>query len=552
MILKELRLRTNPPFRILKPISYFILMKKIFLYTLLCLIAYSLKAQPPTWSEDISCIIYNNCSKCHNQKGIAPFSLMRYEDAKSRASAIKYFVEERIMPPWPPDPEYNEMTDQRFLTDEEVALIKDWVDAGAPRGDEQNEPAPPIIETAEFIAQPDMVVTLPEYTSRAVAGDEYRCFVIKNENNTDKFITQIEVVPSNRNIVHHVLVFHDESNTPVTLDASDPSPGYLCFGGIGSFSAELIGGWVPGQTAVYLPDGMGIPLPANTNIVVQLHYPHGSAGQKDQTKINFKLSDNPNLRSVSIDPFLNHVISITEPLFIPANTVKSFREEFRLPIKATLIGAAPHMHLIGRSIKTYAVTPTNDTIQIIDIPNWNFEWQGFYQLKKAIVIPAQSLLVAEAVYDNTPNNPFNPNNPPKDVSVGEATTDEMMLVYMNWLFYRPGDENLVFTDNPAIGSDDCGDLSSNDNSIDLSPFVDIYPNPLGNQVLNIRIKDIDPGQQSTIKITDLRGKVVYKNMRNVAPNSIFNLDFPAESGVYFLVIYNAENIPIVRKKLIKS
>jgi mono/diheme cytochrome c family protein len=519
------------------------------LFALFCFFSSPVASQTPSWSEDIACIIYNNCSTCHNLNGIAPFPLMRYEDAAQRAASIVYFTENKLMPPWPPDPDFNSMKNERILSAEEIQLIKDWVDGGAPRGDVSSEPHAPVFESNETITEPDLVIQLPHYTSRAIQGDEYRCFVIPIDLEQDMVITGLEVMPGNRNIVHHVLVYHDATNTPVNNDNADPDEGYLCFGGIGSNSANLIGGWVPGQSATFYPDGMGVPLPAKTNVVVQLHYPHGSAGLSDQTHINLKLAHSQGIRPIRIDPMLNHIINIDRPLIIPANTVQEFREEFVIPIKVTVLGAAPHMHLIGTSIKTYAIDLAGDTIPLIDIPRWDFEWQGFYDFKKPVILEPGTRVIADAVYDNTLNNIFNPSNPPINVFLGEATTDEMMLVFFPWMFYQPGDENLEFEDDFPAGNTDC-ERSTLVEEL-LEEQINIYPNPLLSDQFHIQFEQGIVKGKIYVELRNLEGVKVQEKELARFPNQTFKMESSVASGLYFVLIYDDKNSLIARKKLVK-
>ncbi|OWY23393.1 hypothetical protein C7N43_03295 [Sphingobacteriales bacterium UPWRP_1] len=416
-------------------------------FLLLACCLQGLIAQTPTWSEHIAPILYTNCTKCHHNGGIAPFSLLTYADAYDHQYMIAIETAEKHMPPWPPDKQYVHYTDERVLCDDEIAIIQQWLEGGAPEGDPALAPAPPVYNNQSVLGTPDLSVTIPNYTVQ-LTTDEYRCFAIPSNLLQNRYITAIEVVPGNPEIVHHVLVFYDTSGDCAGLDAADPLPGYAGFGGVGSNSAVLIGLWAPGALPYYYPSGMGSNLPANSYIVLQVHYPAGSQGNQDNTTVNFKLSNAPGTRNASIAPVLNHTTSLTNgPLVIPANTVKTFYASFNVPFNATILSVAPHMHLVGTSIKSYAVTPTQDTIPLIDIPHWDFHWQGQYTFTKAIKIPAGSVLKAEAVYDNTIANPHNPNNPPQPVSAGEATTDEMMLVFFTYLSYQTGDENIVLDTN---------------------------------------------------------------------------------------------------------
>ncbi len=386
----------------------------------------------PNWSEDISCILYTHCTPCHNPNGIAPFSLLDYNLAFSLKDLIRGAVTNGEMPPWPPDPTYQTHAHERVLTAEEIQMIQDWVDNGAPEGDQSLAPPPPVY-AGNLIENPDWVASIGPYTSTAGAEDDYQCFVISNPHTTTKFITALEVIPGTPSIVHHVLIFKDSNLSPVP-------GGYDCFGGTGSASSEFFSGWAPGQLATFYPAGMGVRLDPGENLVLQTHYPEGSGGVVDNnTRVQFILSDDMSLRNVSNTPFVFNVA-----LFIPANTVQTFTSQQNIGNQdITILSAFPHMHLIGQSIKSWAVTPTGTTIPLIDIPHWDFEWQGDYAFRNPVRIPANSVIHGEAVYDNTTANPHNPNNPPQTVTFGEATTDEMMFVFYAHLPYQSDDENIV-------------------------------------------------------------------------------------------------------------
>lgn len=504
----------------------------------------------PTWADDISCLLYTHCTSCHNSNGIAPFSLMTYNEAASAASGILYAVNNNRMPPWPPDRSYRQLAHERYLTQEEKDLITAWVNAGAPQGNPANAPAPPVYSEEEEITNPDLVVQIPTYTVGS-SQDIYRCFVIPTNFGTDKFITGFEVIPGNRSIVHHVLVFRDETDMPAQLDAQDPEPGYTSFGGIGSNGAKLIGGWVPGSQVFNTPAGMGIKLPAGTNIVLQIHYPGGVAGEKDSTKIHIKFSPQQTLREINIAPPLNHVYSITDgPLVIPANTVRTFHAEYTIPVNLTVLSVGPHMHLIGKSIKSFGVTPSNDTIKFIDIPKWDFHWQGSYMFRNPIKVPAGTVLHCEAVYDNTTGNPNNPSNPPQLVIAGEATTDEMMLVYFSYLLYNNGDENIVIDNSTEIPSyNDCqyNSLTSTD-ELSIENKFSVYPNPANNFITVFSSEIFE--KNTIITVTDMLGREMesFTIPSNEKSNSLrINVNhFPA--GMYSVQLKN-EKI-FVSKKLI--
>jgi hypothetical protein len=476
-------------------------MKKSLLAFSLLFSAFVSAQTGPYWAEDVAPILYTNCTKCHNPSGIAPFSLMTYSDAVNNASDIQQAVVGRTMPPWPPDTAYRRFMHERILSPQEIQTIDAWVTNGTQQGNLANAPTPPVYTGAPEIPTPDLTVQIPTYTVNT-ASDLYRCFVMPSNVPQTEYITKLEVIPGNRNIVHHVLVFQDQSNTCYTLDANDPGPGYTWFGDVGSATATLIGAWVPGQSAYELPSGMGIRLNANANIIIQVHYPGGTFAQVDSTQVRFTYSSG-SVRQVYLDPVLNHSTSLTNgPLFIPADSIKTFYAQESASIDATVISVAPHMHLIGHKIHSYAVDPNGDTIPFISIPDWDFHWQGFYNYQMPLHIPQGSTLYAEATYDNTSANPHNPNNPPQNVSAGEATDDEMMIIYFAYLYYQPGDENIVI-DSSILAS-----APETFPSVVQTPQLYApYPVPANGQDLHVDYF-LPKAGETTLELVDATGKVV--------------------------------------------
>src|SRR6185436_13388896 len=354
-------------------------MKKILPLVFLLSVFAKVNATNPDWSVDIAPILYAKCTSCHNQNGIAPFSLITYQDAFFYKTDIQTNVNSGMMPPWPPDPNYRHLAHERVLSPAEKSAIDQWVNAGAPQGDSTLAPAQPVYSSAAEITSPDLISRMPDYVVNTTT-DLYRCFVMPSGLLSQQYITEIEALPGNRNIVHHILIYEDTSGIPAQLDAADPDPGYTDFGGTGSPSSNLIGVWVPGQSVYRLPVGMGIGMPANTNIVIQIHYPGGITNQTDSTKILFKLSSSL-LRNVTITPPLNHFNLTNGPLVIPPNTTRTFYSQYTIPVTLSTLSVGPHMHLIGKSIMSYGVTPSNDTIPFINIPEWDFHWQGLYSFR---------------------------------------------------------------------------------------------------------------------------------------------------------------------------
>lgn len=426
-------------------------MKYFYLFLLLGL-SLPGAAQTPVWSTDVAPIIYNRCATCHRNGGIAPFSLLGYNDAIAHASTIKTQIQQGTMPPWPPDPKYTHLAHERVLSWTEKSKILAWLNGGRPRGDSTLEPPKPTFPAnGDLTGTADLVLKIPTYTSTAASGDVYRCFVLPTGLTADRFISAFEAVPGNRSIVHHVVVYADTTGVSTGLDAADAGPGYTSFGGIGTSDAVLVGGWLPGASPAVYPTGFGIRLSKNAKLVLQIHYPAGTAGMQDSTELHIFFTPTNNVRNLMMLPVLNHEVNINAPLSIPANSVQQYTEQQAVPFDVTVFGITPHMHLIGRQIQSFGVTPAGDTQRFISIPEWDFHWQGTYMLRQAMKVAAGSTVYANATYDNTTNNPNNPSNPPKNVAAGEATTDEMMLVYFLFTNYQTGDEQIVIDSTPIVG-----------------------------------------------------------------------------------------------------
>ncbi|MBX2978316.1 MAG: hypothetical protein KF905_03390 [Flavobacteriales bacterium] len=464
------------------------------------------EAQTPTWHEDIACIVYTHCTPCHHDGGAGHFSLAGYQEANFWRNEMKAATQVRYMPPWPPDPNYRSMAHERVLTQQEIDLIAAWVDGGAPEGDPVNALPVPTYSDGWEIAEPDITAIMEDYVIPSSSSDNYRCFVLPINNPTDRYITGLEVVPGNTAMVHHVLVFQDNTGQAQILDQNEMGPGYTSFGGIGVPSAKLIGAWVPGSQAFYTPTGMGIKLLANADLVIQVHYPATSSSvQVDSTRINLKLSPAPTLRNLSIDPVLNHVAPTLQngPLVIPPNEVRTFHSRYTVPVAVTITAIAPHAHLICTSMRSFAVLPAGDTIPLVDIPDWDFSWQGFYAFRRPIHLPPGTQVHGFATYTNTTTNPRNPNDPPQWVTLGEATTDEMMLFYFA---YTPGTyaDTLIVVDTSGTAYyQDCTFGLATGVGEQVSPQrVEVWPSP-ASDVLHVRY-DM-PGAE--LRLVDALGRL---------------------------------------------
>ncbi len=479
-----------------------------------------LAAQAPTWSEDVACIFYSHCTSCHHPGGLSgeQLDLMSFTEAQANRDDISLYTGARLMPPWPPDPNYRTLAHERTLTQDEIDIIAAWAAADGPEGNTANAPMPPVYLNENVITAPDITTIMAPYTIPSLNADLYRCFVLPINNTADNFIKRIEVIPGNRQVVHHVLVFQDVSGQAAALDAQDPDPGYTSFGGIGVNDAQLIGIWVPGSGVLNTPDGMGIKLLAGADIVIQVHYPDGSDGQVDSTRVSMEFTTGSFTRELSIAPILDHLLTITDgPLVIPPDQVRTFHAQYTTPVQATITAIGPHAHLICKDMKAWAITPTQDSIPLIHIPDWDFHWQGLYEFRNPIFLPAGTVLHGEATYDNTANNLENPNDPPNWVTLGEATTDEMMLFYFTYTFGLQTDEQIV-VDNSTHAAHYLGcttDFNIGTDELAGVEGVRIAPIP-ATSFLTIGLE----GRSCWLRLIDVQGREVKRLMLTSGQNTI--------------------------------
>jgi hypothetical protein len=431
----------------------------------------NLHAQVPTWSNDVASIIYNHCSVCHHSGAIAPFSLMSYYDAVAYGFSIQAAINASTMPPWPPDPGYNHLNNEKVLSAQEINIINEWVNNYMPSGDLAVAPAPPVFYGNSVMVQPDDTVILPLFTIPS-NGEEYMTFTIHSDYTETKYINQLEFIPGDPSLVHHSIYYQDTSEVSWQKDLEYPGPGFPTYSVDMSPYLASFGGFVPGQGLLKFPSYMGIEILPGTDFVIDIHYSPGNAGKTDSSKLLLKFSDDPNVRPIFEERYLFAAppCLVNGPLFIPANTVATFNEQTTLPYKKSLLGLVPHSHLICTSWKVYAVKPSGDTIKMINIPKWDFGWQYTYLFTKVISVFPGTTFYGEAVFDNTPNNANNPSNPPQDVDAGQSTFDEMMACRFWVMDYQEGDEDIIL-DSAFYGYTESAAIVKPEHKLNL------FPNP---------------------------------------------------------------------------
>ena len=530
-------------------------------------ISYSLFSQTDevTFSEHISPIIYNKCTNCHRPGESGPMSFTSYEEVASMGAMIKAVTETDYMPPWPPDPDYtpHALLDERFLTDDEKNLISEWVDNGFIQGDPELEASIPNLIEGSVIGEPDYVFEMEEeYFIEGNGLDDYRVFVFPSGFTEDTYIKAIEFRPDNREAVHHAIIMADVTGSGAANDAESPDVlGYESFGGfslddVSPTDYEFLAGYAPGMNPIVWHGELGMKIPAGADILCQVHYAPSSIDQWDQSSINIftkpaseverevqmkmwlRLDLNiPANSQTSIEACLNFHPMIPYIDFIGSDPITvqgltfSGEQHCNLPEAWSLLGILPHSHLMGESWEVYAETPTGETIPIIKIPDWDFDWQGFYYPEYMQHIPEGSTIKGIATYDNTSD---------QSMGWGELTTDEMFFCPIYYVPYEEGDENIY------LGFENETNLNQ-----EIRPLLEIFPNPALDQVE--LTYDFELGKIKHIELLDAKGQTVQVNLNQNLTIGLNNIKLDIskiDAGLYILKMYLTEGV--VSKNFIKQ
>ena len=495
---------------------------KFALAILISILSFGNAIAQTTWASDVAPIFYGSCTECHNDNGIGPFSLMDYSSALTEGGEIYNVVLTNEMPPWSADTNYQRYAHERILTAGQRQTIIDWYLQGGLEGNPALAPPPPYYSPDGILGTPDLTLTIPPYASNATtSSDDYVCFSLPTNLSEVKKIRAMEIVPGNRNIVHHCIVYYDEDDSFGTDTTGS------C---LGPFQEKLLTGYSPGGMPTLFPNSTtfrsGMTLPAGGNIILSMHYPEGSAGMMDSTSINIYFhSDTNNVREVYTAPILNNNTFCVDPDVVDTVYKDVSYSIIGFPEGITLLNVFPHMHLLGKKIKSWSLTPALDEIPLVNIEDWDFEWQNFYYFDYFKEIPVGSSFHAMGVFDNTVNNLNNPNSPPDTVCFGYNTSDEMFLVYVQFMRYEAGDE---FINQDSIFTSMLG-LQANLIQEGVNPLL-VYPNPFAHST-SLKI-DMKTSATTKLFIYDSKGRLVKKVYEGKLPagSTEFNWDGKDFSG----------------------
>jgi hypothetical protein len=401
-----------------------------------------------TFSKNVAPILYAHCVVCHHPNDIAPMSLVTYHEVRPWAAAIREAVLQRAMPPWHADPHTGEYINDRRLSDQDIATIDTWVKSGAKEGSPEDLPAMPEFKDGWHI-KPDLVLTIPEQTVAAGNQDDYEYIYVPTDFTEDRWVQAAEVVPGDRRVVHHATVSviagdkvpigkkpgenvglfqfrtgqvnHLKPDAPVSDDGCAPStvPGLKSFssGGVN----HVPGIYLPGHLAEVRPPGYALKIAAGSYLQFQVHYSNRlKESVKDRTSIGLVFAKEPVQHEVAQYEIWNNYFLIP-----PGDGAHKVTSCFTLPKDVTVVAYTAHMHFRGKSMRTEAIYPDGRREVIFNVPRYDFRWQETYFLRHQFVMPQGTKLVTTAYFDNSVNNPFNP-DATKSIRWGEPSNEEMM------------------------------------------------------------------------------------------------------------------------------
>lgn len=415
-----------------------------------------------TFNKDIAPILYKNCAACHHANNIAPMSLLTYKDVRPWAAAIRQAVVQRVMPPWHADPHVGEYINDPRLSDGDIATIEAWVKSGAKEGDPKDLPPTPVFKDSWHI-KPDLILSIPETTVAAANQDDYEYIYVPTNFTEDKWVQAAEVIPGDRRVVHHATVGvvsaqevpklktqhgdvvevsqyeyrtgkvnHVKPDAPVADDGCSPSADGKIQNPTSGGSGLVPGIYLPGHLAEVRPSGYALRIPAGSYLQFQVHYSNRlNESVKDRTSIGLVFAKEPVQHEVAQYEIWNNWFLIP-----PGDGNHKVTSCYVLPKDVQAVAYTAHMHFRGKSMTTEAIYPDGRHELLFNVPKYDFRWQETYFLKNQFVLPKGTKLVTTAYFDNSPNNPLNP-DPSKSIRWGEPSNEEMMGFWLAYADLKP-------------------------------------------------------------------------------------------------------------------
>ncbi len=376
-----------------------------------------------TFTKDVAPILFKSCVECHRPGEMAPMSLLTYQEARPWARSIREQVVKRAMPPWSADPKYGHWANDPRLSQQEIDTMVAWVEAGSPKGEDKDLPPTPKFTEGWTIGQPDVVLQMQEeYTIPAEGTVPYLYFTMPTNFTEDKWVQAIEIRPSNRTVVHHVIAYTQDGNNK---NMSAGTEGETRGGRV------QLTGITPNKPGSVFEPGVAKLIKKGSNIVFQMHYTTNGKEAKDRTKIGLVFAKGPATKALETGNAMNTQFSI--PAGAENHEVKSSRT-FTEDVYVNSF--SPHMHVRGKAFRYTATFPDGHSEILLNVPEYDFNWQHSYVPTKPIFLPKGTRLDCVAYFDNSTKNKFNP-DPTKAVRWGDQTWEEMMIGWYTYVRATP-------------------------------------------------------------------------------------------------------------------
>ncbi len=380
-----------------------------------------------TFAKEVAPILHQQCAPCHHPGGPAPFSLLTYQDARDHAALIVAATAARRMPPWLPDPGYVRFVNERRLSEAQIALIARWLEAGTPEGNPGDAPPAPEFPDGWQLGQPDLVVTLPEYHVPEHQSDIYRNLVAPVPITAERFVSAVELRFGSSGAVHHARLMLDTTASSREEDARDAEPGFegMDMNGMDVRTNAAVPdgffvGWTPGKVPVRGPEDMAWRLRPGTDLVLQVHLPPRPQPEVVRPLVGLYFAPRSPTRVPTLILFNWKLIDIP-----PGKRDYVITDSYTLPVDVAALSVYPHAHYLATVMEAWAQLPNGARRGLLRITHWDCNWQDAYQYAEPILLPKGSTLTMRYVYDNSNRNPRNPNQPPRRVTYGPKSTDEM-------------------------------------------------------------------------------------------------------------------------------
>ena len=405
-------------------------MKHALLIVFAGLFSLNLTAAEPTFWKDVQPILQNRCVECHRSGEIGPMPLSNFKEARPWAASIKEAVKTRKMPPWFADPHFGKFGNDRSLSELEISTLTAWAEKGAPEGNAKDAPTPRRFTEGWNIDTPDLVLQMPQpFKLGAKQTVDYQYIVIPTGFTEDKWVRMSETRPSDRAVVHHMVVFARDPKSQWLREAKPgvpfvpDQPGSLI--NIGGGGNEIIAVYTPGMVPDIWKPNQARLIKAGSDLVLQVHYTSSGKDTQDQTKVGLVFAKEPPAERI-----ISTQISNNRFVIPPGDPNFEVKGGTRIPNSVKLLSFFPHMHLRGKDYQYKAIYPNGEEKILLKVPAYNFNWQLAYRPTEELELPAGTRIEGIAHFDNSANNPANP-DPTATVKFGEQSWEEMAIGFMD-------------------------------------------------------------------------------------------------------------------------